>query len=272
MATPIGNLGDITVRALDILNGVDTILCEDTRVTRKLLSRYRIATKTTAYNDHNARRVLPKLMERLNGGDSLALVSDAGTPLISDPGFRLVEAAIAGDIPVQTLPGPSATIAGLVLSGLPTDGFFFAGFPPPRSAARRRRFQELAAVPGSLVFYESPQRLAACLEDLHAVLGDRPAAVARELTKLHEELVRGPLADLAERYGTSDPPRGEIVLLVGPPPAAEVGDDAVQAALTDALKDLSLRDAVAQITAATGRARRDVYRLALEISGEDDGG
>ena len=222
VATPIGNLGDITLRALDVLNGSDMIVCEDTRVTRKLLTRYAIATPSLAYNDHNAPRVLPKLMERLNRGDSLALVTDAGTPLISDPGFRLVEATIEADVPLHTLPGASAALAGLVLSGLPTDGFFFAGFPPPRKAARRRRFAELAAVPGSLIFFESAKRLAACLSDLHQTLGDRPAAIAREITKLHEEVRRGTLSELAAHYADTGPPRGEIVIVVAPPLAREV--------------------------------------------------
>lgn len=269
MATPIGNLGDITLRALEVLAGADMIVCEDTRVTRKLLSRYAIATPSLAYNDHNARRVLPGLMERLKNGDSLALVTDAGTPLISDPGYRLVEAAIEDDIPLHTLPGASAALAGLVLSGLPTDGFFFAGFPPPRQAARRRRFAELAAVPGSLIFFESAKRLAASLSDLHHALGDRPAATAREITKLHEEVRRDTLSALAVHYDEAGPPRGEIVIIVAPPLAQEVDADALRAALIEALDDLSLRDAVAQVTAETGRPRREIYRLALEIAGDE---
>ncbi|MBT4905524.1 MAG: 16S rRNA (cytidine(1402)-2'-O)-methyltransferase [Rhodospirillaceae bacterium] len=269
VATPIGNLGDITLRALDVLTGADMIVCEDTRVTRKLLSRYAIATPSLAYNDHNARRVLPGLMGRLKNGDSLALVTDAGTPLISDPGYRLVEAAIEADIKLHTLPGASAALAGLVLSGLPTDGFFFAGFPPPRQAARRRRFTELSAVPGSLVFFESARRLAASLSDLHHTLGDRPAAIAREITKLHEEVRRGSLSELAAHYADAGPPRGEIVIVVAPPLAQEVDTETLRTALADALGDLSLRDAVAQVTADTGRPRREVYRLALEITGDE---
>ncbi len=269
MATPIGNLGDITFRALDVLTGSDLVICEDTRVTRKLLSQYAVATPTLAYNDHNARRVLPKLMERLKNGDSLALVTDAGTPLISDPGYRLVEAAIDANIALHTLPGASAALAGLVLSGLPTDGFFFAGFPPPRQAARRRRFSELSAVPGSLVFFESAKRLAASLSDLHQTLGDRPAAIAREITKLHEEVRRASLSELAAHYADAGPPRGEIVIVVAPPLAQEVDPESLRAALTDALGDLSLRDAVAQVTSETGRPRREIYRLALEITGDE---
>lgn len=269
VSTPIGNLGDITLRALDVLTSADMIICEDTRVTRKLLSRYAIATPSLAYNDHNARRVLPGLMERLKNGDSLALVTDAGTPLISDPGYRLVEAAIDTDIPLHTLPGASAALAGLVLSGLPTDGFFFAGFSPPRQAARSSRFAKLAAVPGSLIFFESARRLAASLSDLHHALGDRPAAIAREITKLHEEVRRGTLSELAAHYADAGPPRGEIVIVVAPPLAQEGDAENLRAALTDALANLSLRDAVAQITAETGRPRREVYRLALEITGDE---
>lgn len=269
VATPIGNMGDITLRALDVLAGADTILCEDTRVTRKLLTRHNIATTSLAYNDHNARRVLPRLMERLNNGDSLALVTDAGTPLISDPGYRLVEAAIEADIPLHTLPGASAALAGLVLSGLPTDGFFFAGFSAPRQTARRRRFAELAGVPGSLIFFESARRLAASLSDMHDTLGDRPAAIAREITKLHEEVRRGTLSELAAHYADAGPPRGEIVIVVAPPLAQEVDAEALRAALTDALGEFSLRDAVAQVTADTGRPRREIYRLALEITGDE---
>jgi len=272
VATPIGNLGDITHRALDVLTGADMIICEDTRVTRKLLSRYAIATPSLAYNDHNARRVLPKLMERLNNGESLALVTDAGTPLISDPGYRLVAAAIEADVALHALPGASAALAGLVLSGLPTDGFFFAGFPPPRQTARRRRFTDLAAVPGSLIFFESAKRLAASLADLHHTLGDRPAAIAREITKLHEEVRRGTLSELAAHYAEAGPPKGEIVIVVAPPLAREIDDAALRAALIEALADLSLRDAVAQVTAVTGRPRRDVYRLALEITGDEPRG
>jgi 16S rRNA (cytidine1402-2'-O)-methyltransferase len=271
VATPIGNLRDITLRALDTLAGADLIVCEDTRVTRKLLDRYDIRTKTLAYNDHNARRVLPGLIERLKDGDSLALVSDAGTPLISDPGYRLVTEAVAADVPVHALPGASAALAALVLAGLPTDAFFFAGFLPPRSAARTKRIAALAAVPGSLVFYESPQRLAASLADLAGELGDRPAAVARELTKLHEEVVRGSLDGLASLYAEADPPRGEIVIVVGPPADETPADDgAVTAALEAALDGESLRDAVDRVTAETGRPRREVYRLALAIAGESD--
>jgi 16S rRNA (cytidine1402-2'-O)-methyltransferase len=266
VATPIGNLGDITHRAIEVLNNADLIICEDTRVTRKLLSRYAIATKSVSYNDHNAPRVLPGLIERLDRGDSLALVSDAGTPLISDPGFRLVEAAIAGNIPVFPIPGANAALAGLVASGLPTDSFFFAGFLPSKSGARRTRLAELANIPGTLVFYEGPSRLAASLADMHLVLGNRAAAVARELTKLHEEVIRGPLVYLATTYEERGTPRGEIVIVVGPPLTEPIDDDTLRDAIKEALETMTLRDAASEVASQTGRPRREVYKMALALA------
>lgn len=269
VATPIGNLRDITLRALDVLAAADLIVCEDTRITRKLLTRYGITTKTVPYNDHNAQRVLPNLIRRLNDGDSLALVSDAGTPLISDPGFKLVEAAVSENIPVYPIPGANAAIAGLVASGLPTDSFFFAGFLPPKQGARRTRLEELARIPGSLVFYESSGRLAASLSDMRDVLGARKAVVAREITKLHEEAIRGTLVHLAEIYEEQGGPRGEIVIVVGPPGAEIVSDETVEQAIRDALQTMSVRDAASEVAAQTGRARREIYTMALAISGAD---
>lgn len=271
MATPIGNLRDITLRALDILSAANLIICEDTRVTRKLLTRYGIATRSISYNDHNAPKVLPGLMERLNHGESLALVSDAGTPLISDPGFKLVEAATQQGIPVFPVPGANAALAGLVASGLPTDSFFFAGFLPPKQGARRARLADLAEIPGSLVFYESANRLAASLDDMQTVLGDRPASVAREITKLHEEVIRGSLVYLAENYARQGAPRGEIVIVVGPPLQRDASDEDVHAALLEALQTMSVRDAAAEISKVFGRARRDVYAIAIGLSRKDAG-
>ena len=268
VATPIGNLRDITLRALDILTAADLIICEDTRVTRKLLTRYGITTKSISYNDHNAQRVLPGLMRRLNDGESLALVSDAGTPLISDPGFKLVEAATAAEIPVFPIPGANAALAGLVASGLPTDSFFFAGFLPPKQGGRRGRLAELAGVPGSLVFYESPGRLAASLADMRDILGDRLAVVAREITKLHEEVMRGSLVYLADNYAKQGAPRGEIVVVVAPPGEQVASDEDVQIALSVALEKMSVRDASAAVSMQFGRPRREVYAMALEISRE----
>ncbi len=264
-ATPIGNLGDITVRALETLGRVDVIACEDTRVTRRLLGRYDIGTPTLAYHEHNARRVRPRLVSRLLDGDSVALVTDAGTPLISDPGFKLVRAALDAGVPVTALPGPTATIAALTVAGLPTDRFMFAGFPPGRSAARRRDLAALRALDATLVFYESPHRLAATLADMVEALGPREAAVARELTKWYEDVVRGPLAELARQAAEAPPPRGEIVIVVGPPAERELDGRALDDALREALARSSLRDAVGRVVADTGMPRQRVYRRALEL-------
>ncbi len=267
VATPIGNLGDITLRALDILKGADVIACEDTRITRRLLSHYGVVTPTTAYHDHNAPRALPRLIKRLQKGEIVALVSDAGTPLVSDPGYRLVQAAVGENIPVTTAPGPVAAVAALTVAGLPTDSFLFAGFLPPKQAARRRRLEALAGVPAALIFYESPRRVPAALADMAACLGDRPAAVVRELTKLHEEVRRGPLGRLAEEFARSGPPRGEVVLLVGPPaPETGADDGEVDAMLRQAMAEMSLRDAAVHVAAASGRQRREVYQRALALA------
>lgn len=267
VATPIGNLGDITLRALDILRDADVIACEDTRITRRLLSHYGVATPTTAYHDHNAPTALPRLMKRLQKGEIVALVSDAGTPLISDPGYRLVQAVIGEDIPVTTAPGPVAAIAALTLAGLPTDSFLFAGFLPPKQGARRQRLEALASVPAVLIFYESPRRVPATLAEMADCLGDRPAAVVRELTKMYEEVRRGSLGQLAADFAESGPPRGEVVLVVGPPAPRAGADDAhVDTMLGQALVTMSLRDAVDHVVAASGRQRRDVYARALALA------
>lgn len=213
VATPIGNLADITHRALQVLRDVDLIACEDTRHTRKLLQHYGIDTKTVSYHEHNEQQRAAELIELLKQGSDVAVVSDAGTPAISDPGFRLVRAAADSGIGVIPLPGPSALITALVAAGLPTDEFFFGGFLPARSGARRTRLNELRAVPGTLIFYEAPHRLAASLRDAYEMLGERDAVVARELTKLHEEIKRGRLSELVEHYSIVEP-RGEIVLLI----------------------------------------------------------
>ncbi|MCK6451201.1 MAG: 16S rRNA (cytidine(1402)-2'-O)-methyltransferase [Alphaproteobacteria bacterium] len=268
VATPIGNAGDITLRALDALKRVAAVVCEDTRVTMKLFGIHGISTRLVAYHDHNAEEMRPKLVARLMAGEALALVSDAGTPLVSDPGYKLVRECLDRGIAVTALPGPSAVIDALVLSGLPSDRFFFAGFLPPRAAARRAAIAELAGVPGSLVFYEAPQRLAECLGDLGDVLGDRPAAVARELTKRYEELRRDRLAALAAHYAASGAPKGEVVIVVGPPdrPAeATAAELRLDQMLGEAMARSSLRDAVDEVAAASGLPRRLVYRRALAL-------
>ena len=216
VATPIGNLADITVRALETLAGCDMLACEDTRVTRVLLSRYGIGRRTMAYHEHNAAEAGPRLIEAVLGGKSVALVSDAGTPLISDPGYRLVAEAPEAGIRVVPIPGASAVLAALSASGLPTDAFLFAGFLPSKAEARRRRIEELSGVPATLVFYESPRRLAAALSDFAATLGERSAVIGREITKAFEEFRRGTLPDLAAHYVKADTPKGEVVVCVAP--------------------------------------------------------
>ncbi len=270
VATPIGNLGDITLRALDILQGADLIACEDTRITRRLLSHYGVTTPTTAYHDHNAPAALPRLMKRLQKGEIVALVSDAGTPLISDPGYRLVQAAIDEDIPVTTAPGPVAAIAALTLAGLPTDSFLFAGFLPAKQAARRQRLEALSTVPAALIFYESPRRVPATLAEMADCLGDRPAALVREITKVFEDVRRASLSQLAAAFAESGPPRGEVVLVVAPPAPQPTADDAqIDTMLGQTLATMSLRDAVDHVTAASGRQRRDVYRRALALAANE---
>ena len=213
VATPIGNLADITHRALDVLNKVALIACEDTRHTRKLLQHYGIDTRTISYHEHNEQDRARQLVELLREGKDVAIVSDAGTPAISDPGFRLVRAAIESEVTIVPVPGPSALISALTAAGLPTDEFYFAGFLPPRSNARRTKLSELKSIPATLIFYEAPHRLAETLKDAYETLGERKAVVARELTKLHEEIRRGRLSELAVHYSNEEP-RGEIVLLI----------------------------------------------------------
>jgi 16S rRNA (cytidine1402-2'-O)-methyltransferase len=268
VATPIGNLGDITLRALQALAGADLIACEDTRVTRKLLERYAIATPLTPYHDHNAAKARPALLRRLADGAAIALVSDAGTPLISDPGFKLVRAAQDAGHLVTALPGPSAVLTALTVAGLPTDRFFFAGFLPPKAAARRVRIAELARIPATLVLFDTGPRIGATLTDLAAGLGaEREAALCRELTKLHEEIKRGDLARLAEAYAGGGETRGEFVVVIAPPQAdlpASAGE--AESLLREALQRLSLKDAVREVAHVTGRPRREVYRCALTLS------
>jgi 16S rRNA (cytidine1402-2'-O)-methyltransferase len=269
VATPIGNVEDITLRALKTLGQADVIVCEDTRVSAKLLARHGIERPLLAYHEHNAERMRPLLLERLKRGERMALISDAGTPLVSDPGFKLVRAALAENLPVTTLPGPSAALAALVLSGLPSDRFLFAGFLPPKTAARRRALAGLQEVKATLVFFESGPRLGEALADMAAVLGERDAAVARELTKLYEEVRRGALAALAAHYAAAGPPRGELVVVVGPPAttAPAVSDEALDHQLAEALGHMSIRDASAAVAAATGKPRREVYARALLVAG-----
>jgi 16S rRNA (cytidine1402-2'-O)-methyltransferase len=268
VATPIGHLGDVSIRALQTLAAADAVIAEDTRVSRKLLARYGIETALLPYHEHNAAEMRPRLIGRLERGAALALVSDAGTPLVSDPGFKLVRDAVALGLPVTAAPGPSAVLAALVLAGLPTDRFFFEGFLPPKSVGRRARIERLAAIPATLVLFESGPRLAAALADLAAVLGPRPAAVARELTKAHEEVRRGTLAELATAYAAAEP-KGEIVVVIGGPIEMPPEADALDAMLRDALARLSVKDATAEVAAAAGLPRREVYARALVLNRGD---
>ena len=267
VSTPIGNLGDITHRAVTVLTHADAIACEDTRFTAKLLMLLGLPHKTLiSYHEHNSAQATPALLERLQQGQCLALVSDAGAPLISDPGFPLVEQARAHDIPVTALPGPSAVITALQLSGLPAQRFLFGGFLPSKTTQRRQELRELAAVPATLIFFESPNRLADSLADMADILGNRPAAVTRELTKLYEEVVPGPLSGLAAQYQDKTV-KGEIVVVIGPPLAeaaltAQSLDDQIKAALADGS---SVRDAAALVAAQTGLPRKQVYARALVL-------
>ena len=265
VSTPIGNLRDLTFRALDVLSACDVVLAEDTRVTAKLLAHYGLSKRVERYDDNTDERARPKVLAQLEAGKSLALVSDAGTPLVSDPGYRLVREAAARGIPVTPIPGASAVLAALAVAGLPSDRFLFAGFPAPKSAARRTLFEELAPIRATLIFYETGPRLADSLADMAAVFGaERDAAVARELTKLHETCIRGSLGELA-----ADPrlaaPKGEIVVLVGAGRAEAASAADVDRALAEALSRAGPSEAAAEVAKALGLPRRELYRRALAL-------
>ena len=272
VATPIGNLGDISLRALETLAAADVIACEDSRVTRKLIEHYGIATQLTPYHEHNAAEARPRLLARLADGQSVALVSDAGTPLISDPGYKLVRAACTAGHAVTAVPGASAVLTALSAAGLPTDRFFFEGFLPPSQAARQRRIAALVSIPASLVLFESGPRLPAALADLASTLGSRDAAICRELTKLHEEIRRGPLDELARHYAAGGETRGEIVIVVAPPRGGGKNADDIDELLRRALARVSVKDAVGEVAFATGRPRREVYQRALALTKDGDHG
>ena len=272
VATPIGNLGDITLRALETLAGADVLACEDTRVTRVLLDRYGIRQRPTPYHEHNAAEAGPRLIEALEGGRSVALVSDAGTPLVSDPGYRLVEQALERDIRVVPIPGPSAVLAALTASGLPSDAFMFAGFLPVKDGQKRTRLSELSAVPATLIFFESPRRLADTLVAMADVYGDRPAAIGRELTKTFEEMRTGTLATLAAHYAEAPTPKGEIVICVGPPAAqAAAAPEDVDRLLLSLAAEMPASKAAAEAARMTGGQKPALYRRLLELK-EGGGG
>ncbi|MDJ0921990.1 MAG: 16S rRNA (cytidine(1402)-2'-O)-methyltransferase [Henriciella sp.] len=266
VSTPIGNLRDITLRALDTLQSVDEVLAEDTRVARRLLDTYDIRAKVSPYHDHNGAQRRPEILQRLEAGAAIALISDAGTPLVSDPGWKLVHDALEHGIKVIPVPGASAVLAGLVASGVASDRFMFCGFLPAKSAARQKEARALAEVEASLVFYESGPRLAASLADLAEVMGEaRDAAVARELTKLFEETRRGTLGELAAHYAEAGAPKGEIVLLVGPPQVQQVTPEQLDAALYAALQSGSVKAAAAEVAELLGVPRREAYQRALQL-------
>jgi 16S rRNA (cytidine1402-2'-O)-methyltransferase len=270
VATPIGNLSDISLRALAVLAAASVIACEDTRVTRKLLNRYGIRARLARHDDHASPAEREHLLMRIAGGEAVALVSDAGTPLVSDPGYRLVAEAAAAGLPVVPVPGASAAVAALAASGLPSDRFLFAGFLPARAGERRRTIAELRPVPATLVLYEAPHRLGEALAALAEGLGDRAAAVARELTKLHEEIRRGTLSTLAAHYAV-EPARGEIVMVIAPPGEPEQPSEAdLDRLIAEALQTRSVKDAAAEVAATTGTAKRDVYRRAVALSRRGD--
>lgn len=271
VATPIGNLGDVTLRALETITAADILACEDTRVTRTLLARYGIRQKPVAYHEHNAAEAGPKLVAALQAGRSVALVSDAGTPLVSDPGFRLVEAARQAGVRVVPIPGPSAALAALTASGLPSDAFFFAGFLPVKDGQRRTRLEELKPIPGTLVLFESPRRLADALAAMAEALGARQAAVCRELTKAFEEFRSGSLAELAAHYADAGAPKGEVVICVAPPlPAEAPGEAEVDRLLLSLAGEMSASKAAAEAARMTGGKKPELYRRLLELKG--DGG
>lgn len=262
-ATPIGNARDITLRALDVLRGCDAIAAEDTRVTAKLLAIHGISKPLTAYNDHNGARERPKLIARLKHGGRIALVSDAGTPLVSDPGYKLVREALAEGVPVHAVPGASATLTALSLAGLPSDRFLFAGFLPSKAGERGTALNELKGIRATLIFFESAQRLSETLNQMLDVLGDRAVAVTRELTKLHEEVRRGTLAILAKQYAEEAPPKGEVTVLVGPPPHAEADLALIDSLLDKALPFMPVKAASELIAEALGIPRKEIYERAL---------
>lgn len=266
VATPIGNLGDITLRAADVLRRCDAIACEDTRVTGRLTRHLGISKPLWRYDDHSEERDRARLVASMRER-AVALVSDAGTPLISDPGYRLVNDAREAGIAITSLPGPCAAVVGLSLSGLPNDRFLFAGFLPNKDKARRDMLEELRAIDATLIFYETGPRLVKSLAAIEEVLPGRQLAVARELTKLHEELRRGPAADLVEHY-TAHSPKGEIVLLVGPPPAENVAGADADDLLREALADMKPSQAAASVAKQTGLDRKTLYARALEMREE----
>ena len=266
VATPIGNLGDVSLRALETLNSVDQIACEDTRVTKKLLKSFAIATRLTSYHEYNAKRNRPKLIAKMLNGSALALVSDAGTPTICDPGYKLVRECIANNIPITFLPGASASLSGLVLSGLPTDRFYFHGYLAPKQKKRKQELYDLNTIPTTMVIYETSERLMGALEDVLAVLGNREMALARELTKLYEEIKRGRVKEILKELYSNKKLKGEYVIVLGPKAVeAVVGDKELSKILLNRMEHMSLKDAVLEVASLTKRSRQEIYKIALAV-------
>ena len=265
VATPIGNLGDITMRALDVLRAADVIACEDTRVSGKLLSHYGIKARMTSYHDHNSEEKRPELIELLQGGKIVALISDAGTPLISDPGYKLVREAAKLGITIVPIPGASSVTTALSVCGLPTDRFLFAGFLPAKAMARKKEIAALSVIPSTLVLFESVHRLSDTLNELAAQMGEREAAIARELTKLYEELRRGTLTELAAHYAEAGDPKGEVVIIIAPPSPTVASETDVEAMLRDHLATMSLKDAATAVARLSGLPRQEIYAKALQM-------
>lgn len=271
VATPIGNLGDITIRALSTLASAETVLCEDTRTSGKLMERFAIKTRLSPYHEHNAQKVRPQILERLRQGAAIALISDAGMPLVSDPGYRLVKEAVEEGIPVTACPGPSAVLTGLALSGLPTDRFLFAGFVPQKQGERKRFFAEFAKLKATLIFFESPHRIVETLEDAAGVLPHRSVAVTRELTKLHEEVLRGTALAIAAELKSRAAVKGEITLLFGPPEEEDmVSDEAIDEAITEALTSMPASKAAGEVAKRFSLNRSEIYQRILQRKGSDD--
>ena len=265
VATPIGNLGDLSPRAVAVLKNADVVACEDTRITGKLLSLNAISTPMVNYHEHNADKMRPVLTARLKKGETVALVSDAGTPLVSDPGHKLVADCIKEGIYVTAVPGASALLTALQLSGLPTRRFLFQGFLPPKSSARKTTLSELKNVPSTLIFYEAPQRMIETLTYMKEVLGDRDCSVSRELTKKFEQTVRGKISDILDLYAQNGVPKGEFVIVVAPPLEEKAGERDVEAALKQALETMSVKDAAAFVAQALNANKKEVYTLALKL-------
>jgi 16S rRNA (cytidine1402-2'-O)-methyltransferase len=268
VATPIGNLGDVTLRALDVLSAANLIVCEDTRVAGKLVSHFGISNKLLPYNDHNAGEQRARILKTIQDGGCVALISDAGTPLISDPGYKLVQACLEAELYVSAVPGANAVLTALQLSGLPSDAFCFIGFLPNKSGARKKELARWKDTPATLISYETAPRLIDALEDIRNVLGEREVAVVRELTKLFEEVRRGPISQVIDHYKVKGEPKGEIVLVIGAGAAKKFSEDDVRKILSRALKSMSTKEAAAHVAEETGWVKKKLYDLALEISGK----